>query len=164
MTEELNKVPGAILQEPTVIIVDVKPVNRMHKQLQKWKILPSKRKFSIYPTVPGSLIKISKLLLTINFDPESIKGGVNKYFEAGYHHMADHAESLAKIIAIAIVNRKRDPSQQLIDFILYNFNSQDLIGTLTIVLSKMDVKSFMNSIILVRAMNLLKMSPEDQGS
>lgn len=164
MTEQLNKVPDAILQEPTIIEVDIKPCNWLHKLLQKLKILPKKRKYAIAPQCTGSLIKISKVLLSINFDASVLKSGIGDYFQAGFKHMAEDGEKMARIIAYAIVNRKSDPPRKLIDLILDNFTSAELASTVSIVLAKMEVKSFMNSIILVRGMNLLKMSPDDQGS
>jgi len=37
------------------------------------------------------------------------------------------------------------------------------MNILSIVLQKMDMQSFMNSIILTKGLNVLKMSPMDQG-
>lgn len=163
MNEQLQKVPETILQEPVRLSVDIRAANKIHGLLQRWKWLPKERIFTIYPIVAGSLIKISKLLLSMDVDPDTLKDA-NSLFQNAYKQMEEHTETMAKILAIAFVNRNEDPSQRLINFILNNFTSKEIKSTIGIVVSQMDVVSFTSSIISVRAMNLLQMSPQDQGS
>jgi hypothetical protein len=158
--EVLSTVPGTYLEKPITLEVDIAPVSKWHAFLQRrgWSLI--KQRYEIRPIYLGSLVKISELLL-------KIEDGVldsNNPLGTTYMVATKHSEDLARIIAIAIVNREKDPPESLVRRIKHNFTCTDLVKCLEIVLQQMNITGFMRSIISVRGMNLLKMSPMDQRS
>lgn len=154
----LENVSDTTLEAPQVITVDVNPVNKLHAYLQKWGIAKKKRAFTLKPIYLGTLVKISKILLSIDIklpgDQENNKAG--KLLDANYHAITEHSESMATIIALAIQNDKRPVSKRLVQFILNNFSSKEVLAVLSLVLHQMDLTSFMSSIISVRGLNVLE--------
>ena len=141
------------MQEPIKVDVDVKPTNRFHMKLQQWGVLPKKRVFILHPITMGNLIRISKLLLTIDMSVYELQKNV---LESNYHSIVQHGEPLARIIAIAISNRKAGPSNRLVSFILENFTAKEMQTLLAAIVKQMDLVSFMSSIISVKGMNILE--------
>lgn len=150
--ETLQQASDATVQEPVTIEVDVKPVHFLHRKLQQWGILPTKRVFTLHPITLGSLIKISKLLLDIDMSVYDLKDLMG----SNYQSIAQHGELLAKIVAIAIQNNKQQVSEKLLQFILQNFTSREMLGVVSIVIRQMDLSNFMSSIISVKGMNILE--------
>lgn len=173
MNDILSQVSDVVTQKPIELDVDVQPANCVHQLLQRWKVMPVKKTLTIRPITYGNLIRISNLLLSIDmkvFD-------MGNLLEGNYRAISMHAESVAKVVAIAIHNRRDEPPASLTKFITYNFTAQEMANTLTIVLKQMNVLGFMSSIISVRGLNVLEsgianaknasvneMSPADQGS
>jgi hypothetical protein len=75
-------------------------------------------------------------------------------------------ERMARIIAMAIVNRKEDPPRELIDFFMSNLTTTELHKIVSLVIKQMDVVNFMKSIILLKGTNILQstMNPVEQRS
>ena len=119
------------------------------------------KNFAILPATLGTMTRISKELLEIdgaNFRKEDL---LNSNFEL----MANNAERMARIIAIAANgNSSKPPSKELIHFFLKNITAKELLGLVEIVLKQIDTVNFLNSIILARGINVLKMNPKTQGS
>lgn len=161
MNEELKNVSKAILEEPVILEMSIAAQNRRQKYLQKWGWFPKQKELAFHPVKLGSLIKISGIMVGLGtdlFDMENL-------LESNYKLIHEHGYEVAKVIAIAVVNSEKDPSDRLIRLILHNLSAKELAGILSIVLKQMDVSSFMKSIISIKGMNLLqKMSPNDQGS
>src|SRR5689334_10986117 len=96
MDKILEQVADSVLDKEVVLEVDV--------YREWWERLlkkPAKRKFVIKPITLGSLIRISKLLLTVDLTIDDVK----TLLESSYHAMVDHGETIAHIIAIAIHNK-----------------------------------------------------------
>lgn len=156
----LSQVPATFLEKPVIITVDIGPQNAIHGWLQRHKIASKKKTFKITPINLGSIVRISEILLKIGdgiYDPANA-------LKSSYQGAKDHARDIARIVAIAIVNRKQEPSEKLVDLIYYNFSTKDLDRCLSVVMEQMDIGNFTKSIVSVRGMNLLKTSPTDQGS
>jgi hypothetical protein len=153
MTETLSKAADATVQEPVVIEVDINPQGFLHRLLQKWKWLPRKRKFVIEPIKMGSLIRISKLMLSIDMSVFDMRN----LLESNYKAIDKHASTMARIVAVAIQNNKHQPSEKLVEFVLNNFTSHELRMVASMVLKQMDVTSFMSSIISIKGTNVLEM-------
>jgi hypothetical protein len=173
MEDILSKVSDVTTQQPVELEVDVLPVNIVHQYLQQWKILPKKRRFTIGGTTYGNLIRISKLLLSINMKVYDLKNPL----ESNYLAIDQNAETIAKVVAIAVHNKRTEPPASLVQFILFNFSAAEMVSTLGIVMKQMNVTGFMTSIISVRGLNVLESgtasaknanenetSPMDQGS
>lgn len=165
--ETLGRVSDSILQEPVKITVDVRATSVMEKWLMKWGIKPSKRVFAIYPIVFGNLIRISKLVRSINMNLQA-----TNLLDASFEAMSEHGDAMARIIAMAIQQQKQEPSEKMVRFILGNFTAQEMKTVLSVVLRQMDVQSFMMSIISMKGLNVLdkkengkaEVSPAEKGS
>lgn len=173
MNDILTKAADVTTDKPVELEVDILPRNIIHRQLQKWKLLPTKRRFSITGTTYGNLIRISKLLLSIDMKVYDLKN----VLESNYLAISQNAETIAKVVAVAVHNKRSEPPASLARFILFNFSSNEMVATLGIVLKQMNITGFMTSIISVRGLNVLEsgiasvrnaneneMSPMDQGS
>lgn len=152
MENILKSVSDVATQKPVELEVDILPENIIHEYLQKWKLLPRKRQFTIQPITYGNLIRISKLLLGIDMKVFDMKNPL----ESNYLAISQYAETIATVVATAIHNRKCEPPPSLTTFILFNFTSEEMLHTLGIVLKQMNVSGFMTSIISVRGLNVLE--------
>lgn len=142
-----------LLQEPITIEVDIRPQSWFQSVLQRTGIMKKKRRFVIHPITLGSLIRISKYLLSINIEP---KTAMKSLLESSYHAMGDHGEKLAFIVAVAIQNNRHKPSDALVNMVLENFTSKELLSVCTVVLQQMDLSNFLTTIISIRGMNILE--------
>lgn len=156
MKETLTKVADTTLQEPVSLSVDIKPRNRVDRLLQQWGILPKKRVFLITPICLGTLLHISKILLSIDVQ---IHQDQQKLLETIYQAISSHGEKMAQIVALSIQNSNSPVDPALVDFILRNFTAREMMSVLTIVVKQMDVSSFLSSIISIRGLNVLETPP-----
>jgi hypothetical protein len=155
--ETLLQVSETTLDKPDTIEVDVNPVSRFHALMQRWGIAKKKRVFVLKPIYLGTLIRISKLILSVDLHiPHNGEGQTTReMLEANYHSIIKHGETLAEIVALAIQNSKEEAKPELVQFILHNFTSSELVNVLILVLKRMNLSNFMTSIISVRGMNVL---------
>jgi hypothetical protein len=154
-TISLQNASQAVTQEAILIEVDISPRNKIHRLLQTVKICPVKRTLSISPITLGSLARISKLLLSMDLS------SLNKDVLTGNYLIAsEHSGTIARIIALAIWNRKAMPPKSLERFIEFQFSPEALISVMSTVLKQMDVKSFMTAIVSIRGLNVMDPSPE----
>jgi hypothetical protein len=159
----LKKVSNTITQEPFELTVDIDPVSWLHEKGQKYlpKYFPKQKVYKIYPAKPGTLLRISELILSIDKDLFSTGTiGISENIEA----MSKYTKTLCMIIAHAIHNRKEQLPSSLLNTIMEQFTSEAIFNVVMVTLKSMNVSSFMNSIILVRGLNLLQMNPATQGS
>ncbi len=158
--ETLSEVSDATLEKPFIITVDISPNSRLHKRLQDWGVLPKQRIFQLKPIYLGSMLKLSPLLLGIDLTLPKVKqeleGG--SYLVMSYEAIQNHAEKMAKIIAIAIQNNNEDPDKSLVKFILRNFTAKEIMRVLTLVIKQMDIENFISTIISVKGLNVLESS------
>lgn len=152
MKEILQKSADTLLDRSVTFTVSVDPKSKLHRILQQLKIMPTQRVFEIQPLNFGTMIKISRVLLDIDV---AVFRQTNM-LEAVYKVLDTHGDKIASIVAMAFVNRKRDPEPSLIEFVKENFTSKELLQALMIVLNQMDVTSFMSSIVSMRGLNLLQ--------
>lgn len=150
----LEAVSDALTSTETTIEFTVAPQHKLQRWLQKKGWLPSKKKYQMRPITLGNLIRISRLLLTINPDVEQLKKG--KFLDISYHAVMNHSETIVKICAIAIKNAKADPGAALQSELRHNLTAKELMTILMIVLQQMDISAFMQSIILIRGLNVLE--------
>jgi hypothetical protein len=156
MDNVLQNVASTVVSEGVTLVVDIR-----RKWWEKLLRRPSQRVFHIHPITLGSLVQISKRLLSIDTNISDMKN----LLEMNYHLMEDHTRTAAEVVAIAIHNKPGEPPAALVRFIINTFTAKEVFSTLSIVIKQMDVTSFMSSIILVKGgMNVIEMSPKDQGS
>lgn len=147
--ETIANVGSAVLEEPIRLEVTINAQSRLHEKMQKLlpRYFPKKKIISIHPICMGSLVKISKLLLSIDknvFDKDNL-------MDSNYAALEKHTDTMAKVIAIAVHNKKSDPPKTLVDLVIDQFTPKELMSTISIVLRQMDISNFMSSIISVRS-------------
>lgn len=162
MEEVLKKVSDTVVQQPVQLEVDIRPAGRAHAWLQRIGLMPRKRTLTISPITFGNLIRASDLILGI--DPKRFN--MDNLLQSNYEAIRDHGQAIARIVAIAIHNGRKEPPAGLIRFILDHFTSHELMTVMSVVLRQMNISDFMTTIISVRGLNVLQteMSPADQGS
>ena len=157
--ETLARVSETTLQEPVSLSVDIFPGSAWQRKLQQWGWIPKQRVFTIRPIYLGTLVRISKLLLSIEFNlPDGSKDPLKagQLLDTNYQAILQHSHTLASIVALAIQNNDKEPDRQLVAFVLRYFTTQEMMGVLGLVLKQMDLSSFMSSIISVRGLNVLE--------
>lgn len=149
--EMLEKAVDIVIDQPFKFEITINPQSRLHALLQQWNILPTKRVLELKPITLGNLLRISKLLVDIQFDnkPELTK------LANSHRAIAEHLDTVVEVCAIAIHNRKSVPPEWLKSLIKANLSSVELVRLLAMVLTKMSVENFIASIILIKGMNVL---------
>ena len=151
-TETLQKVAETVLAEPVRVTVDIKPKNHWHRKAQAWGWMPKKKEFPITPICLATLLRISKILLTIDI---RLHQDQHKLLNEIYQAIDRHAEKMAMIVALAIRNSDGPVDANLVAFILRNFTAKEIMTVLSVVVKQMDVSSFLSSIISIRGLNVL---------
>lgn len=152
MNDVINKVSDTLTGEPVLITVDVTPKNFLYKL---WYGKRKRKKvFTIHLITPGNMIRISKLLNSIDNSLYDLKENGN-ILDSNWQAIEKYTKVLVEITAIAITNKKEMPPKSLIDFIEYNFTAAELYSVLAVVIKQMDVASFMSTIISVKGLNIL---------
>ncbi len=159
-TETLQQVADTTLQKPISLTVDVHARNKVHGWLLRWGIAPKQRVFVIKPIYLGTLVRISKALLSIEFKiPDNNAQKQGALLDVNYEAIVAHSKTMAGIVAMAIVNADKEPDKKLVSFIIRNFTTKEMMAVLAHVLKQMDITSFMTSIISVRGLNVLEIVP-----
>lgn len=149
-----QNVTDTVLQQPVDITIKVNKQNLLHKL----KILPKSKTFKVSPILMGTLLRISKIVDTIDsIDPNSQK----QLFHLSLDLIATNTDKLIEVLALAITNTKAIPKSSLKDFLFWNLTADEMYNLLQIILGKMDVMPFTNSIILIRGVSLTNPSPTE---
>lgn len=155
MSEILDKVADTVTNEPVKITVDIKPQGRWDKFLRLLRVNPPMKTFYITQITLGNLIRISKLLTSIDSSIFNPKNNDN-ILDNVYHAMEKHGNALAVIVAISLYNKKDMPEKSLITFVETNFTAKEILSVVSVVIRQMDVTSFMTTIISVKGINILE--------
>jgi hypothetical protein len=139
----------ALLQEGIDFFIDV---NRPGP-LRRIGILPKSYKFVLYPIYLGTLQRISKIMVDMEF---ADKVSQENFQEMGIETMAKHTEDLINIVAIAIHNKEGKPNKRIKKILKRHTTPTELLGLVSYVMMQMDVSGFMKSIISVKGMSLIK--------
>lgn len=156
----LSNVIDGVLEKEVPLGVDINPINWFHSILQRLKIKPVKKTYVLRPLSYGKLLKVSKLLLSIGIDIFKKGDVLNSVYKA----MQEHGETLVEVLAIVIHPYPTDPPRSLVVGIMNDFSSKDVEMAMNIVFSQMGIQAFMNSIISLKGLNVIEMSPKEQGS
>ena len=128
--------------------------------LNKLNLLPTEKKFVIYPIKMGTLLKISEILLDL--DTDELVGAMkdeNKeinLLDLGAKNIVENKDKLIKMIAYGIVNSEREPPQSLIRFLNENLTAKEGLKLMTLIVQQMDVNPFLASLVSIKGMNLLR--------
>jgi len=118
----------------------------------------TERHFTI---TPSSLANSARMAGRIVLLPEEIASG--RLVDVTIPLFLEHRQDMIYIVASAIQNTRREPDDELIDFINHNFDNWDLYQALHYALDCFGMQSFLNSTVLVRNITILKTSPLDES-
>lgn len=140
-----------MLQEPVDFTITVNRPGLLHKI----GIRKKKRKFSIYPLVVGTMLRMTKEISKLNVGElnTSEKGDL---FAKAFESMEVNLDKLVDIVALAIHNRKGAVPKSLRRFLINNISNSELFKLVSIVASQVNVQGFLYSIILIKGMSLVK--------
>jgi hypothetical protein len=155
----LGQVADTTLSKAVELSVDIRPRNKIHRWLQTKKWRPAKRMLYIHPAFLGTLIRISKLLLSIDLAVLT----KDNLLDGNYKLAREHGHKMAMIIAAAVHNRESEPPDKLVEFITWNFSTVELMNVVAIVTRQLGVTSFMSSIISMKGLNVLDSEPRKNG-
>ena len=152
---------NSILEKRVDFTITIQNKNIFHKI----NLIPSERKFVIYPIKMGALLRISKILLDMNTD--ELIGAMKKnnkeinFMDLGAKNIVENKDKLIKMIAYGIVNSEKEPSKKLIRFLNENLTTKEGLKLMTLVIQQMDVSPFLASLVSIKGMNLLQMKKEE---
>ena len=146
---------NSILEKGVDFTITIQNKNIFHRL----NLIPSKRKFIIYPIKMGTLLKISKILLDLNTDElvgaMKNEGKEVNILDLGAKNIIENKNELIKMIAYGIVNSEKEPSKRLIRFLNENLTTKEGLKLMTLVIQQMDVSPFLASLVSLKGMNLL---------
>lgn len=150
--QTLNRVADTLLNEPVEITVDVISPGRIWWKF--WVEPERQRVFKIHQITYGNLIRISQMLLNVEVDEGFLTSAnlMNNTFQI----LSKHGDTIARIVATALYNRKDEAPIQLIDFIKSNFSSKEIFEVFSIILRQMDITSFISTIITMKGLSVLE--------
>lgn len=151
--EILSSAADTLTQKALRIEVDIVNPSKWENALIRLKIIKPKKTFEILPLVYAKGIRIAKELTQIDGKALIESGNI---VNTMYDMLADHGEIVAKCMAIACGSARKEPDQKLIKFFLANLTTQEGAAIISKILEKVDVKSFMSTIISAKGMSLLK--------
>jgi hypothetical protein len=154
-TNPLQALPDTLTEEPVAITLDILPRNKYHQWAQENKYLskyfPRKKTYQIRPITYANLQRISKLLVAIDGEGIIKAGTLN---EIGLPMLAEHGDTVPRIIAIAITNGRSMPPKSLVEELKYSLTTKESLFLVGIVLRQMDIQSFLTTIIYSKGMRL----------
>lgn len=147
-----------ILEEPIEIVVRVNKKTLLHRT----GLLPSKRVFKIYPTVAGTMIRISELLNEMDIEKKEIEQfhGDGIQFEDQIRIIENNLEQIIQVVILAVMNDDKNPDKKLVKFLRKNASAKELLEVIVYVFRQLDIRNFTTSIVLGRGMNLLRKPQE----
>lgn len=163
-TNTQKKASETMTEKPSSLVIDVKPKNKFHAWLIKGKLSPSKRYFEIRPQRVVNIYRMAGR--AVSFDVSGIMDNIVKDNVGTINDvMARHGEDIFYIVACAIQNDHREPTEKMLDIVRNEFEMQDIFYVMNIAVGNYNVQAFLNSIALivgVDALNL-KASPVVNG-
>lgn len=155
MTENeiLSKAADVLVQSSVKIKVDVICTGLIEKYLIKLGLRKKVREFEMKPLTYAKGIRITKLLIEINAD---IFKKTDNILSTALDAYANHGDKIAKCIAIAIGDGRMAPDKRLVKFFTENLTPKEGIGIANIIISQLDLSSFMTTIISMKGMSLMK--------
>lgn len=150
--EVLRKVVDTITQSPLRIEIDVVHTNLLDRLLIRLKIRKCKKTFEIKPLVYAQGMRITKELLKV--DGNTL--GTGNIVTSAFKLLAEKGDLVARCLAIAVGDPRKDPDPALVSFFLNNMTPSEGALIISKLLDKVDVKSFMSTIISATGMSLMK--------
>ncbi len=147
----LASVADTLVEKPVTLKVDILHPSSYEKLLFKIRKKELARTFHVKPLSLASMVKVSKLFL--GFDMSSLDK--ENLLTGNYKLIVEHARSMARAIAISVVNNKDDPPESLVEFFYNNLSAAELSKVVAIIIKQCRVQDFMISIISISGINIL---------
>jgi hypothetical protein len=160
--EVLYKGADTHIDEPITIAIDIEPTKWYHPALMAINAIPKQQVFKVKGATMRTMLKISKLLLKLNYTPMPEPG--NGLLDWAYQGVVDNLELSVKIIAAAIHNKNSEHPQSLEDLLFDNMDAKEHRKIAFNIINKLDVLTFMSTITSIRTINILKkvsLEPEE---
>ncbi|MBO9660274.1 MAG: hypothetical protein J7527_15750 [Chitinophagaceae bacterium] len=157
MEEIIKNVSDTITDKTVTISVDIKPNSAFHAFLQRLKVMPSKRLFRVNGLRWGSLLRISAI--TAN-----MKETLNDLLNDAQGKIITYGPDVVDVVAIGLHNKKSNPPESLKQFILDNMTAAEITDVMSVILNKMNVAGFISTIVLIKGLNVMETSQDQQGS
>jgi hypothetical protein len=151
MVDILNDTANTILEKPVSFSIRLLTPRWWERVLIRLKLQKAAKSLEIRPTTLGNVIRISQLMLTV--------GEVDKQqsaLSANYELFVKHGDLLAKVIATAIKNARKEPSNREIAYLRDNLTGSELLQLSMVVVNQLNVQNFLRTITLLRGVSLLK--------
>lgn len=154
MTEPkvFSDVADTVTEKPVSFDIDVKPKSKIHKLLLRLKLAPTKHHFEIKPQRFRNVYRIAGRAVT--FDVSAIVDSEDG-IDAMMNIMAKHGKDIEYIVAAALQNDHREPTQELLDIVGNDFEIEDIYTVLVIAVSNYRIQSFLNSTALIVGMKAI---------
>lgn len=163
--EALSAVSATLTDKPEVIRIDVKPRGWLHRFKLKYGLTP---KYNIFEIKPQRVVNIHRIAgRVVKLDVGRFVETVDMYEKIKLFNeiMAFHADDIFYIVACAIQNNHKEPTESIINIVKNDFLIDDLYAIFTVTISNYDIASFSNSIALITGVDTLKpkASPMESG-
>lgn len=160
--EVLPMVANTITEKPLELYVDVKPRSKIEAWLIRHKLRPSRYYFQVKPQRVINVYRIAGRVKKLNVDGIF---NTTDTLSSLMNFMANNGEDIFYIVAAAIQNDDREPTERMLNIVKNNFEMQDIHEVMKIAVNGYNIDAFINSIVLmtgVQALNL-KTSPKENG-
>lgn len=150
----LSDIVDTLTDRPEYITIEFEPSTFIERLRYKFSLFRSQKTYEIRNLKVVNAYRISQELLPI-------KASILALSEAEmYELLTEHLGKIVKVIALAVYNKRDLPSINFEKEILYTWTNIDLIKALIIVLQKLNIRSFYNTIVLMMSIDILKTSPQ----
>lgn len=157
----LGEVAKTITEQPVKITIDIKPKNKIHAWLINRKYCPSQRFYEIKPQRVINIYRIAGR--AVYLDVAGIAEDTD-VFGMLMRTMAKNGEDIFYIVAAAIQNDHREPTDKMLDIVRNEFEMEDILTVMKIAVNHYNISAFLNSIALmtgIDAVKIRKVSPNE---
>lgn len=156
ISETLSKTGDVLTQKPVKIEITVKPKNFLMRFFIRIKIVSNIHVFELKPIVVGNMFRIASKVVQV---PDDLldKSVLHVLMNGVY----DHLDKVIYIVACALQNDRNEPKESLLDLIRNEFTAKDLANVLQAVMLQMNAEDFINSIVLIKGLNVLNVPELD---
>lgn len=135
-----------LTEKPTSFDIDVKSKGWFHKLRMRLKLAPTINHFEIKPQRVVNVHRIA--LRRQRIDEGDFLNNIDRIGTMN-RIMANNADDIYYIVATAIQNDHREPTQSMIDIVKNDFEMPDLYNVMFIAVSNYDLTAFINTIALI---------------
>jgi hypothetical protein len=160
----LAQAVDTVTQQADTITVTIKPKHWLHHKLLALGWLPKTKAYRLTPLRSGNRLRVSKAVLRI--PGGLVMADKQTMMKDMLTVLVDHLDTVAYVVAVALHNQRQEPDPAFIEEVKWEFSEDELLAIALLVLSRSGVENFMNTIILVRGLDVIsqkEMSPSVPG-